>query len=202
MLKSIKYSISILILGILSSGCQSDYTKLVKEELAKGVRYDSVLLGINLGDTRNDFYGRCFDLNKSHLVTDGGGGFVKYMLIDSIFHKDPVGIEVLFHANFDNKDKLAEMLLELTYAGWSPANPAYSADSLKVNTMKLLKHWYGGNDFIIAKVNDKDMTVKLDGNRRILIYKKDEQNVEVKIQDILHPIFRHSISSDSEKEKR
>src|SRR4051812_29599909 len=72
--KYIRYSGSLFLIVLLATACESSYTKLVKSELAKGVRQDSVLLGIKLGDTRNDFYGRCFDLNKEHLIAQGDGG--------------------------------------------------------------------------------------------------------------------------------
>jgi hypothetical protein len=55
-------------------------------------------------------------------------------------------------------------------------------------------HWYGGNDFVRAHVNDRELPVKVDGNRRILVDIKDQQAVQVRVQDLLHPYFMHSIS--------
>lgn len=203
MLRYTKFRFSaIAALCLFAGGCmQSDYTRLVKEELAKGIRQDSVLLGMKLGDTRHEFYGKCFDLNKQEIITDGGNGFVQYVFRDSSGHKDPELMKLRFHANFDNKDRLAEMLMEFSYMSWAPAVPRYHADSLKASTMKLLMQWYGGNQFITAKVDDIELPVKLDGNRRILVYPKDAVSVEVKIQDILHPIFQHSITRDEDQKK-
>ena len=53
--------------------------------------------------------------------------------------------------------------------------------------------WYGGNDFIIVKLSDADTPVKVDGNRRIMVRIKDAQSVLVKVEDILHPKFKHSV---------
>jgi hypothetical protein len=199
--KFIKYPTSLVLLSTLLCSCfQSDYTKLVKSELAKGVRQDSIFLGIHFGDTRNDFYGKCLDLNKQKLAIDGGGGFVEYLSIDSLLIDKAMPIKFVFRPNFDNKDKLAEMVLRLSYRAYLPSEPAYQSDSLEIKTERLLEKWYGGNDFINVKLDSIEIPVKLDGNRRILIYKLDHRVIQIKIQDILHPIFKHSISRESDKE--
>lgn len=189
-----------LILGVsfsaALSGCfQSDYTKLVESELAKGTRQDSLLFGIKFGDTRNDFFGKCFDLNKQKLVTQGPGNTtVQYVFKDSLVHDEPTELRLLFYPAFDQNESIDEMGLEFSYLGWSPWNKALQSDSLKLKTMELLMLWYKGNEFVMAKVNDRKIPVKLDGNRRILVYEKDPQSVAVRIQDILHPRFKHSIN--------
>jgi hypothetical protein len=185
-----------LAISVVIFSCQSDYTKQVKSELAKGIRYDSVLLGINLGDSRDEFYGKCYDLNQKRLVTDGGNGFVMYNFKDSTVHKQTELLKVLFRPNFDKSNILAEMILDFSYSGWSPGASKYQSDSLLIATKKILLLWYGGNDFVIAKLGDREMPVKLDGNRRILLYVNNAQSVQVKVQDILHPIFQHSISKE------
>jgi hypothetical protein len=192
--KYIKWSISLLLLAIIFSGCfQSDYTKLVKSELAKGIRKDSVLLGINFGDTRQEFFGKCFDLNKQHLVTQGSKGLaVQYLFKDSLFHSEPTDIKLLFSPFFDEKEVIAGMDLEFSYLAWAPWNRHLQSDSLELKASNILMHWYGGNKFITAKVGDKNVPVKLDGNRRIMISRPDTQTVVVSIQDILHPKFKHS----------
>jgi hypothetical protein len=192
-LKYLKFVISSFCLSLLFSGCfQSDYTKLVKSELAKGIRNDSILLGIKFGDTRQDFFGRCYDLNKQHLVTQGSKG-VQYFFSDSTVHHSPTEIRLLFSPFFDTKEIIAEMDLEFSYSGWAPWNKELQSDSLKIKIMKLLMNWYKGNEFIVAKVGGENIPVKLDGNRRVLIHIKDTQNVTVRVQDILHPKFKHSV---------
>lgn len=201
LLRFIKYPISIFVFGIALSGCfQSDYTKLVKSELAKGIRMDSVVFGINLGDTRDEFYGKCFDLNKQRLVTAGpNGATVQYLFADSLFHEKPTSMRMLFIPAFDKNDVIMEMNLEFSYPAWAPWNEQYHSDKLKANVLKLLMHWYKGNEFLTVNINGNDTPIKLDSNRRMLVYIKDEQNVVVKIQDILHPTYRHSITTDEVK---
>ena len=194
--RSIKYFTAILICSSACFGCfQSDYTRLVKSELAKDVRKDSVLLGIRLGDTRNVFYGKCFDLNKLKLITPGDGGtFVKYTFTDSLFHDKPAEVRLLFYPTFDQKDVIAEVKMDFSYLGWAPWNRQLQSDSLQDRVKKILMHWYGGNEFVTAHVDGTEMPVKVDGNRRMIVGIKDGQSVEVKVQDLLHPYFMHSIS--------
>jgi hypothetical protein len=201
--KFIKYPASLFLIAIFFSGCfQSDYTKLVKSELAKGIRKDSILLGIKFGDTRQDFFGRCFDLNKQHLVTQGPSGLkVQYLFTDSLVSKEPNQIRLLFSPFFDTQEMIAEMDLEFSYTAWAPWNKHLQSDSLKVKVMELLMNWYDGNEFITAKVDGGEIPVKLDGNRRILVHIKDTQSVTVRVQDILHPKFKHSGTASEAKEK-
>lgn len=196
----IKYSTSILLTVIILSGCfQSDYTKLVKSELAKGIRQDSILLGIKLGNTRDDFFGKCFDLNKQKLVTQGPRGLcVEYVFSDSILHQKSTQIKLLFCPSFDQTNVMSNMDLEFSYTGWAPWNKQLQADSLKGKVMALMMDWYKGNEFVIAKVEDSEVPVKLDGNRRLMVFIKDAQSVVVRVQDILHPKFKHSINSGEE----
>lgn len=196
--KSLKYFISVygLALFILLGGClQSDYTRMVKAELKRGVRYDSLLLGIKMGDTRNEFFGRCFDLNKQQLISQGpGNSTVKYIFTDSLLHNEPTELMLLFYPTFDDSEIIIGMDMEFSYTSWAPWNANYQSDSLEVKLKDLLKMWYPGNDFVMANINGIEVPVKVDGNRRILMSKKDTQNVVVSIQDILHPRFMHSIS--------
>lgn len=190
----INYSLLLL----LTIGCQSDYTKMVKSELAKGVRYDSVLLGIKLGDTRNDFYGKCFDLNKAGLISAGSGGAsIKYVFTDSVIHKTPTEIYLEFVPAFDQRDVITNVDIKFGYPGWAPWNKHLQSDSLKVNVIKLLRYWYGGNDFVIANTKGTKIPVKVDGNRRIFVEDKDMKSIVVRVQDLMHPKYYHSINTDT-----
>ncbi|HEY0741917.1 MAG TPA: hypothetical protein VGD40_10655 [Chryseosolibacter sp.] len=197
-LKYLKYYSSCAILCAVLVGCESEYSRQVKAELAKNVRQDSVLLGINLGHTRNDFYGRCFDLNKQHIVSQGpNGNSVQYYFTDSIVHQPPQKLRLLFAPNFDASDHIAELQVELSYVGWAPWNKDLQSDSLKVRTVELLEKWYGGNKFIMVDMDDREIPVKVDGNRRIIVDAKDAQNVRIRFQDLLNPAFQHSITKEA-----
>jgi hypothetical protein len=186
---------SILILFSLYSCVESDYTKMVKAELAKGIRMDSILLGINFGDSRNEFYGKCFDLNKKHLVTQGpDGSSVQYIFSDSV-KSERQQIKVLFVPSFDEQDILSNLDLKFSYLAWAPWNENLQSDSLEIEVLRLLKNWYRGNDFMLVNVDEELIPIKLDGNRRIMVYKYDTESIVVRVQDILHPKYKHSISA-------
>lgn len=159
-------------------------------------------MGIKLGDTRNDFYGRCFDLNKQQLVTQGPqNSSVQYMFRDSLVHEKSEEIRLLFYPAFDKNNKITNMDLEFSYTGWAPWNRSLQSDTLKIKTLELLMKWYGGNEFITANINEREVPVKLDGNRRMLVYIKDQQSVLVRVQDILHPTFKHTSVEVEERKK-
>jgi hypothetical protein len=194
--KSMNIYASLCAIAILTLGSctKSDYTKMVLSELEKGERKDSLLLGIKFGDSREQFFGRCFDLNKMKLVTQGpSNNAVQYIFMDSLVHEKPEQIRLLFFPGFDDKNIISHIDYEFSYSAWAPWNKQYQADRLKIKVMELLKHWYKGNDFVDAEVKGEKIPVKVDGNRRILVFEKDRQTVLVRIQDILHPNFKHSI---------
>jgi hypothetical protein len=188
----IKYSGSLLIVAIFTGCFQSDYTRAVKSELAKGIRVDSILFGIKLSDTRDRFYGKCFDLNKAHLVTQGpSGNTVQYIFMDSLLHDSPTELRLLFYPTFDKENKISEMKMEFSYTAWAPWNESFHAKNLIPIVKELMLKWYKGNPFVDAKINGNLVPVKVDGNRRILVTEKDVQSVSVSVQDILHPMFKH-----------
>lgn len=200
--RSLKYASSFLLLCTLLFACESEYSKQVKKELAKNVRQDSVLLGINLGDTREEFYGRCFDLNKEKIVSQGpNGNSVQYYFTDSIVHQPPQKLSLLFAPNFDASDHIAELQVELSYVAWAPWNKDLQSDSLKVRTVDLLQRWYGGNPFIMVDMDEREIPVKVDGNRRIIVDAKDAQNVRIRFQDLLNPAFQHSVTKEAMENK-
>lgn len=195
-LKYLNFVSKVICLILFFNACtQSDYTKLVKGELSKGIRMDSIIFGINLGDTRDEFYGKCFDLNKKQLVTQGPrGATVQYLFTDSIVHQEPTDLRLLFIPAFDEKEIIKEFNLEFSYTAWSPWNADLQSDKLIEKVKDIIMMWYKGNPFVTVKLNDQDLPVKVDGNRRLILYIKDEQNVVVKVHDILHPAYKHSIT--------
>jgi hypothetical protein len=161
----------------------------VKQELAKGVRYDSIFLGIRFGDSQKVFREKCFELNRNHVVTEGQGFWVQYLLSDSI----PISpkVKLLFFPTFDEKETLAGLDLKVSFAGWAPWNRDLQSDRLVERIKPVLMKWYGGNEFVTAHVKENEIPVKLDGNRRIMIYNSPPEHIIVRVQDILHPLYRH-----------
>lgn len=175
-----------LVLGLIA--CTSEYTELVRDELESGIRQDSIFLGFKFGDPREAFFSKGWALNKQGLVMQGPKNqTVQYLLKP----QDSLGssIRLLFYPNFDSKERIKEMEITLDYPAWSPWSQRYSADSLLSAVKDTLVSWYGGNDFIPVEMDKgtiKYLWVKVDGNRRIVIHKKDEREVFGKISDLLN----------------
>ena len=120
----------LVIFSYVISGCtpKAKYERKLKNELAKGVRYDSLFLGLYLGMPEKDFYIHCWELNKKGLIRQGSNNTtVEYRMEDEL--KYP-GIMNFYPSFVDSK--IAEMPVKLTYAGWAPWNQKLSSDSLQI----------------------------------------------------------------------
>ena len=76
-----------MIFSSVISGCtpKSKYERKLKHELAKGVRYDSLFLGLYLGMPEKDFYIHCWELNKKGLIRQGSNNTtVEYRMEDEL----------------------------------------------------------------------------------------------------------------------
>jgi hypothetical protein len=159
------------------------YTKLVKEELAKGKRVDSLFLGINFGMTSKTFYGYCWELNKKGIISDGSNNTMVLYKIDSAL-KYPASMN--FYPDF-YENKIANMRVSFQYNAWAPWNKNLFSDSLLPDVVQLYNKWYpGGNEFI--KITDKIkgiIYVKVDGNRRITVGKFNDMLVKAEFTDLL-----------------
>lgn len=172
-----------LIVSISLLGCnQSEYQKMLKRELDRNVRYDSLFLGISFGMDAKDFYTHCWQLNKKGLIMQGPSNLsVQYEL-----HKPEVNSKVFMWFYPDFKDnKISKMPVEFSYEAFAPWNKEMSSDSLLVEVKDLFEKWYGGK--FIKETNeagDKTVWVKVDGNRRIRLYKKSISTVRGDFTDM------------------
>ncbi len=159
----------LLILGFLSncSSKKAHYQEMVKEGLESGVRHDTLFLGLSLGMPSKDFYSQCWELNKQGIIRQGTGNTsVLYELTDEL--KSPVNVN--FYPTYF-EDKIYEMPVKFQYEAWAPWNKQFSADTLQVELVKLFEKWYGGGFIKIKNEMNNDAYIKIDGNRRISIYR-------------------------------
>src|SRR3954468_23057067 len=58
---------------VVLTGCskKSEYQEMEARELAKGIRRDSLFLGLKFGMTAKEFFAHCWQLNKQGLVMEG-----------------------------------------------------------------------------------------------------------------------------------
>lgn len=170
---------------VLVFACNSDnnrYYKLVEEELSKGVRHDSLFMGIKLGMTSKEFYTHCWKMNKKGIFFEGlSNTTVLYRFKNELKHPATMN----FYPDFQ-QNKINRMRVNVNYDAFAPWNKNLYADSLQLDLLNLFKKWYPGTNFM--KIMDKDrgtIFVQVQGNRRIIIGKYDEQNIKVDYTDLL-----------------
>lgn len=177
----------------LVSGCKSEYTKAVESGLASGIQKDSLIFGMRIGMTKDDFFKICWDLNKQQIISEGpGNNSAKYnepitVGMDTIRRK-----QMLFYGIFDEKKVMQGMDMTYTYMAWSPWNKDLSSTELAKDLMKFYEKHYPGNSFIEIDLGLKEYKAyaKIDGSTQITIYPKTEKDVAVKIEDLHYKLNR------------
>lgn len=183
MKRGISWLLPIFILTLVITGCtpNAKYKRMLKQELSSGIRNDTLFMGIYFGMPEKEFYTRCWDLNKQGLIKQGmRNKTVEYQLKDEIKHPGTMN----FYPEFVD-GKISEMPVQFLYNGWSPWTKSLSADSLQVEILKWYEIQYG-NGFLKVEHPERGMAyVKIDGNRRISIFKGDDMHVWAIFTDML-----------------
>ena len=168
MIKNLYYLIFVIVI-VTVSACskKQQYKRLVERELASGVRHDTLFLNLQLGMTSENFYKTCWDLNKAGLIRQGSGNTtVAYEMKEELNFVTNVNFYPSFY-----EDKIYEMPVQFKYKAWAPWNKQMQSDSLQLDVLSLFEEWYGIGFFEVAPDAQKKAFVKVDGNRRISIYK-------------------------------
>jgi hypothetical protein len=179
----IEWLVIIVISVSVIPGCspKARYERMLKHELASGVRNDSLFMGIYLGMPEKDFYMHCWNLNKKGLIKQGNSNTtVRYELNNEL--KFPASME--FYPKFD-KGKIFEMPVRYVYSGWAPWNKNLTSDKLEADVLKLYEKTYGGGFIEVKHPVRGTAFVKINGNRRITVFKADESHVWAVFTDML-----------------
>lgn len=166
--------------------CQSEYAKYVESELDKGIINDSLIFGMKMGQTRKDFFRICWDLNKAQIITNGEGMNAKYVeKLDSTKDKT-LQKTMLFYGIFDQTDTMRGMNIKYRYDSWAPWNKDRHSSVLLNEMKEFYRTKYKGNEFLEIDLEGIKYKayVKIDGNRQILMYQKDDKDIAVKIEDL------------------
>ena len=166
--------------------CKSEYTKYVESELDKGEINDSLIFGMRMGQTRKDFFRICWDLNKAQIITNGEGMNAKYIEKLDSTEDQTLQKTMLFYGIFDQNDTMRGMDIKYKYDSWAPWNKNRHSNVL-LNEMKAFySKNYKGNGFLEIDLDGIKYKayVKIDGNRQILMYQKDDKDIAVKIEDL------------------
>jgi len=175
-----RFLIFIIILIIFGCTPRQKYDLMIRNGIASGERFDSLFLGLSLGMTAEDFYKKCWEMNKQGLIRQGNSNTTVLYKMDDFGDE----VEMNFYPHFKD-DKIYEMPTQYNYTGWSPWTKHMFADSLQLKLLKKYEEWYGKGFIKVEHGFYGAAYIKVDGNRRITIYKKDDQFVGVIFTDLL-----------------
>jgi len=170
------------LLAMASCTKKSEYDKLVEKELASNVKQDSLFLGIDFSMDSKEFYAHCWELNKQGVFTNGVGNMsVKYDLPTQL----NLPASMNFYPKFAN-DKIFELPVDFTYNDWALWKKETSNEVLLEDVKNMLEEWYGG-EFIEVESSDGTfkVLVKVDGNRRIRLWKRNVSTVRAIFTDLI-----------------
>lgn len=166
-----------IFISLISCEQKSEYQQLVQRELEKDVRHDSLFLGYKFGMERLEFFDHSWQLNQEGIIT--GGSYVEYQL-DNISPSATMAFFPEFH-----NGKIYKMPIEVQYDGWAPWNKDLFSDSLIVELVDNYEKIYGpGFIKTTHPENGKESWIKVDGNRRISIFKMDDMKAAVEFLDL------------------
>ncbi|HUX55897.1 MAG TPA: hypothetical protein VMV77_02910 [Bacteroidales bacterium] len=178
----LNWTLMIVISGFIISGCspRSKYERMLKHELASGVRNDSLFLGLYFGMPEKEFYTHCWNLNQKGLIKQGETNTTaEYELKDEL--KYPALMD--FYPNF-MKGKIFEMPVSFKYKGWAPWNNKLSSDNLEIDVLNWYEKVFGKGFIQVKHPTHGTAYVKINGNRRITIFIEDEMHVWAVLTDI------------------
>ena len=174
-------TLALSLLFLLSAGCikKTRYEHTVDKELAKKERNDEIFLGFHFGMPSQDFYEKCWELNKSGLAREGALNTTVYYEIDDLSYKSALEFYPVF-----KDDKIQSMTGFAHYIGWAPWNKHLWAESMIEELKTLFESWYGPGFFRIKSPGRGAAYVKIDGNRRIVLYYNRDERVEFLFSDL------------------
>ena len=183
----------LILTPFLACEVESEYSKLLKKELKSGKSFNDLVLGLKIGQTKDDFYKICSDLNKKKLITSGARSlYPEYILYPKDSVENGKKIRMSFMGIFDDDRIMKGMDIRFNYYSWIAWREEYNSDNLINEIKDTLQLWYPGNNFIEIdlKLDSKNnfAYVKIDGNRQITMYKIDGRDVAVIIEDLSEKI--------------
>ncbi len=167
-------------LTFLSCTRSSEYHRIKEKELASGMEYKEIFLGLEFGMTRKNFFDACWKMNQEGLLTQGANALKVHYVAEL-----PSGqvANMYFYPNFEN-DRIYHMPVEFQYRDWFPTNPKYSSKNLVDDVTAYFEGIYGKGFFKVEDKSGAYAMVKIDGNRLIRIYVKDLSAASVDILDL------------------
>ena len=182
--------IAALIVGACTPG--KTYERRLKRELASGIRYDSLFMGITFGMTQKEFYEHCWNMNKDSIIKQGSANMsVQYDINEELEHPATMN----FYPRFDS-GKIVEMPVRFIYNGWAPWTKELSPDKLAKDVKSWYEDIYGKGFISVTHPFNGTAYTKIDGNRRITIYVENDLYVWAIFTDLLAGIEEDSLSEN------
>lgn len=170
--------IAMLVVGGCSPG--KKYEQRLKRELASGVRYDSLFMGISFGMTSQAFFKHCWKLNDEGLIRQGSSNMsVLYDINEELNY--PATMD--FYPAFSD-DKIVEVPVRFIYSGWAPWNEDLSPENLANDVKNWYETIYGKGFLTVTHPMKGEAYIKIDGNRRITIYIENDLYVWATFKDM------------------
>ena len=187
-MKELWVLISIFHFSLTILGCKSEYEKMVDRELRKNVKEDSLFFNYRLGESKDSYHEKSWDLNHNKIVVQGRSyTFMKYVFQDPKAPKKQNDFVMEYTGGFNKERKLNSMKVIFSHVLWVPWNENYHTSQLLPRVLDSIERWYGGNEFIKYEFkNDTIATiyVKVDSDRRFRAYIENTQDIIVKIDDL------------------
>lgn len=160
---------------------RAKYDRKLSSELASGIRYDSLFMGLYFGMPEKEFYLHCWNLNKKGIIKQGASNTtVEYFLKKEL--KYPGKMD--FYPRF-NDGKIFELPVRFVYTGWAPWNKKLSSEKLQEDLLGWYEKTYGKGFIKVDHPKRGSAYVKINGNRRITIFREDELHVWAVFTDLL-----------------
>ncbi len=169
-----KVNFTILLILCFAFSCKEkrSYEKVLKEELKKEMRNDSIIYGVHLGMTYDDFYHYCWARNVDGWFKPNEMGDAVICELSSGFNY-PIIFEFFPVDITDNLKPINEFRVLIRYKGFSHYNENMSMENLVKDVISYFEKGYRGNTFFAIPNTDNPMIknnyVKIDGNRRITL---------------------------------
>ena len=191
-----KWMLLAAMMVLIAGGCSpgKTYERRLKRELASGVRYDSLFMGISFGMTSKEFYEHCWGMNKDSIVRQGSANMsVQYDINKELDYPATMN----FYPNFA-EDRIVEMPVRFIYNGWAPWTKELSASNLALDVKRWYEDIYGKGFITVSHPLNGEAYTKIDGNRRITIYVENDLYVWAIFTDMLYKTKNDSLSATNQ----
>lgn len=191
-----KWTVLAVMTALILGGCTpgKKYEHRLEKELASGVRYDSLFMGISFGMTEDEFFDHCWKLNKENLVKQGTSNMsVEYETKEELKHPATMNFYPVF-----GDGKIVEMPVRFIYNGWAPWNKELSANKLALDVKLWYERIYGKGFITVTHPMKGEAYTKIDGNRRITIYNENDLHVWAIFTDMNPGVEKDSLEDSKQ----